>query len=253
VDVWWISKPTPIFFINYLLFYFHTKWLTLVFVVSGLISLWYLSKRSTSKREKTALILLLIWIVIGYLLPYLMSVLYAPLLTKRNTIIILPAILIFASYGVWRISAWKRVTLLAAIFLLSIYALRAYYIIPEKEQYREVLRTITEYQVIPTYSAIPYGTSEGINHYQKYADMLHLDVTILPRKMLKSDQQNKNLPNCFWILDGHYIDHIIELKLDENTLYQRLYDINLRGAKATLYSSKSHVDFCQNKMGVNLY
>lgn len=252
VDVWWIKEPTPTFFIKYIFSYFHTKWLVILFAIGALISLWYLSKRSTPEREKTALILLLIWIVIAYLLPYLMSILYAPLLTDRNTIIILPAILMIASYGIWRISSWKKIVLLVTISLLSIYALRVYYILPVKTQYREVLRAIIQYQIIPTYSAVPYGSREGINHYQRYADMLHLDININTQKTLKSDQQNRKLPNCFWVLDAQG-DHVTDLKLDNNILYQRLYEINLYDANAVLYSLKSYADSCKKKMEVDLH
>ena len=44
-----------------------------------------------------------------------------------------------------------------------------------------------------------------------------------------------------------------ELKLDDDLLYQRLYEINLHGANAVLYSSSSHADSCQKKMKVNLH
>jgi len=248
VDVWWIKQPAPTFFIEYIFSYFHGKWLTIVFGISALISFVYLSMRSTSEREKTSIIFLLIWIFFAYLLPYIVSVLYAPLLTDRNTIIVLPAILLFASYGIWRIPGWKKFILVSIIVLLSIYSMRIYYTHPVKGQFREVLQSVTQHQIIPSYSAIPYGSKEGINNYQEYTDMLDLDITINTREILKNDQHNLNLPNCFWILDAQG-DHITDLKLDDS--YQRVYEINLTGANAALYSPKSHIDFCQKKMGVN--
>jgi len=251
IDAWWIGKPSPVFFVSYIYAYFHSATLTIIFGVSSFISLWYLTKQATNSREKTALILLLIWITIGFLLPYLMSVLSAPLLTTRNTIIILPTILILASYGIWRIGGWKKIILLVLIAFLSLYTLRTYYNLPIKGQYREVIKTIKKYQAIPVYNAIPYGTRMGTNHYQTYADLLHLDLTVKTRKMLEEDKQNIKLPNCFWVVDAQG-DHINDLNLEENSLYQQLYEINLYGANAVLFSSQSDTKLCEKIMGMNL-
>ncbi len=118
----WIKTPPPYYFIGYITGYFggSGKGLYLVVFLGGVISLKFLLAGNLSGKEKFSLVLLLIWISLGYFLPYLKSILSSPILQARYTIIMIPPIILVASYGLWRIRGWKVYLILSFYFLYSL-------------------------------------------------------------------------------------------------------------------------------------
>ncbi len=255
-NAWWLGTPSPFFFVKYIFSYFHFMPITLLLGLSFIVSLWYISRSSTTKTDRIGLVILIIWIVIGYLLPYLRSVLSAPLITNRNTIIVLPAILLFASYAIWHFPRILKLVLLLLVFFLSIYIIYPYYSIPVKGQYREVLMSIQKYRHLPTYHAIPYGETIvngediGTNHYQTYADMLNLDIKIHTRKQLQENLKTGKSQDCLLVLDAHG-DHIKDLNITLEGKYRMINEVKKYGAKAVLFSKSANPDSCLNASELN--
>lgn len=249
-NAWWLGTPSPYFFIKYIFSYFHFMPITLILAFSATMSLYFLSKKSTDKNARLGLVILLVWIIIGYLLPYLRSVFSAPLITNRNTIIVLPAILMFASYAIWRFPKMLKLASLLFIFLLSVYAIYPYYNIPLKGQYREVIESVKSHRDIQIYNAIPYGEKIGTNHYQTYVDMLGVDILVHTRKELQEDMKTIKLTDCFLVLDAQG-DHIRDLNITSDDTYRKVNEVKLRGANVVQFSKSSNVDSCLNAVRIN--
>ena len=142
---WLKIYPTPYYFIGYIYEYFAGIVPFFVVFFGGLISLKYLLIGKLSKKEKFSLILLLIWISLGYFLPYLKSILSSPSLLIRYTISMLSPIILIASYGLWRVKGWKGYLILSLYFLYSFKLLFFnYYCNVQKYQYREVLQEVAK-------------------------------------------------------------------------------------------------------------
>ncbi len=249
-NAWWLGTPSPYFFIQYIFSYFHSKPITQLLAFSATISIYFLAKNTTDKNARLGLMILLVWIIIGYFLPYLRSVLSAPLITNRNTIIVLPAILMFASYAIWRFPKMLKLAFLLLVFLLSVYAIYPYYNMPLKGQYREVIESVKLHKDIRIYNAIPYGAGIGTNHYQVYADMLEVDLVVHTRQELQKDLKTLKLTDCFLVLDAQG-DHIKDLNITSNNTYQKVNEVKLHGANVVLFSKSSNVDSCLNAVKIN--
>lgn len=256
---WITTKPSPFYFVAYIFSYFdYSIILILSVLLVTVISLRYLLTGKLSKKEKFSLILLLIWIALGYLLPYLKSVLSSPILTNRYTIVMIPPIILIASYGLWRVRGWKRYLILSIYFLYSLYLLFThYYGHVTKDQYREVLQEVVKYKPVPIYERIPYNGHHGniTNHYQIYAKMLKLNMNIQNDINLTIDLKDGNLPECFWVLDANFNINIIPVndvieksEIIKNPSIRIVKKINYKGAEGVLLSYKTKPDICAQKV-----
>ena len=248
-----IHKPSAIFFISYIYHYFECDTLLILFALSGLIGLVYLANRNIPTQEKNALILLLIWISVGFLLPYLKSILSTPMLHIRYTIYIVPAILLFVSYGIWRIGRWKREIFLGLIVFFSLYHLfYNYYPTITKDQWREVLQSVNKYNPLPIYEKARHrGWADNINLYQTYAKMLQIDTKIYSKEKLKEDLKNGSLPECFWVLD----ESIKSSNIIKNGSVHKVFEINYTlnsgyKSEGILYSYKIEPKICAYRAGI---
>ena len=254
--LYWVEKPSPFFFLGYIYWYFGNAVLFLLFTTSGLISTIYLFSSKTSSKEKTALVLLLVWVISGYLIPYLKSITSTPILVPRYTIYVVPAIIIFVSYGILQIKSRKREITLVIIVFISLYQLFFnYYYSTTKAQWRGVLQNINRYNPMPAYEYVPYdGWGHYLNLYQTYANVLHINITIRSTKQLEDDFKNDRLPRCFWVLDGRR-DHIKQSKILKSSSLHQVFKTNLKDAMdettaaGVLYSYKINPDICIEKMG----
>ncbi len=248
----WIKVPSPFYFIKYILGYFGSKELFLIIFLGGVISLKYLLTEKLSGKEKFSLILLLIWISLGYLLPYLKSVLSSPLLHIRYTIVMIPPIILVASYGLLRIRGWKRYLILSFYFLYSLGLLFSnYYGHVQKDQYREVLQEVLKYKPVPVYEYIQDGQFTNWLGYQIYAKMLELNINIKNNSNLKKDLKEGTLPECFWALNAHFRSNYIVEKSEiiRNKSIQIVKKIDYKGAEGVLLSYKTEPSVCAQKVG----
>ena len=250
-----LSEPSsPFYFIHYIYHGYFSRVLSIIILLIGMISLKEVLKNKLSRKEKSALIILFIWISLGFFLPYLKSVLSSPLLANRYTIAILPAIILVISYSLWRINDWKKHFLLTIFILYSIKILFTYYYVSiHKDQYREILLDVTKHQLVPIYEAIPYNGHNGniTNHFQTYSNMLNLNLNIKEDYELINDIKEKNLPKCFWVINAHFTyDHkkLVDSKLISEDNYKIVKTISHNGAEAVLFSFKNEIDSCYRKI-----
>lgn len=241
----WIDKPSFWFVKNYITSYFRSNHLIALFLVCVLMSFVYLFKKVDEDDHKTKIILLLIWIATGYLLPYIRSVTATPLLTSRNTIIVLPALIILISSGIYLFkNKQERYVILSTIIFFSLYQIynHEYYSKVTKEQWREVLLDVSNYSNrIPAYDIVFRG-----NNYLNYSKMLDLDLNISPFNALKKSFEEQNVPECFWVLDSHG-NHIAQSELLKNECVHQVMELKHHAAKGILYSYGVDPSLCQTK------
>ncbi|MBE0499613.1 MAG: glycosyltransferase family 39 protein [Campylobacterales bacterium] len=228
----WIGKPSATFFLDYMRGYVGNNFLYGIFITAIFFSLVYLFKKEEHHKYKMATIILIIWIVFGYLLPYLRSITAVPLLTGRNTIMILPALILLVSYGIYLLKGkLLQITTLLIIVYFSISHLFqiGYYDKPSKQQWREVLFEVSQSkEKIALYGFVGY--------YQAYSDMLNLNMNILGKNIFDENYNNGTLEECFFVLDAHG-DHIAKSEQLKNKAIQKVFEISKIGAKGTLFAN----------------
>jgi hypothetical protein len=183
----------------------------LLLVVPALIALDRLLSRDTVSGEREALLMLVVWAVLGFSLPWLKSVLSTPAMNPRYSLPhVLPVILLCA-YGA--VSLWTRyrVAMIAGalVFLgASLHLLRYHYYWPTtKDEFRNVLVDIAADGpvTIPVYERVPFnGYDDRSNQFQAYANLLGLDLVILGDGTLQEHHDAFTLPECFWLIDAHF-------------------------------------------------
>jgi len=240
-DHFWISTPPVTFFISYIHAYFNSLWIFGLFVISAFVSIYCLLRYTTTKQEKYALITLIIWVFVGYFVPYLRSVLGTPLLESRYTIIVLPAILVFVSYGVWRITDWRRILFQLLFVCATVAMLYPYYTTATKEQFRDVLQFVDLHKTVPIYSAI-----DAPNLFNTYSKLLAMDIVIRNIGELKVQIRHKIQPGCFWVVDAHG-DRISDLELDRG--FRPVYETNYLQARGVLFSYHLDSSSCLKRAG----
>lgn len=257
----WLKGVNYYFIPSYVLTYFGRSIILVLSIFLGMaISLRHLLTGKLSLKEKYSLILLLIWILVGYLLPYLKGILFSPILMIRLTIVIIPPIILVASYGLWRLGGWKGYLVLSIYFIFSLKILFFnYYDQVTKDQYREVLQEVVKYKSVPLYERIPYNGHHGniTNHYQIYAKMLKLNIIIQNDINLTKDLEDENLPECFWALNAHYSSNARKpnYKIDKSDIVKNpsirvVHKINYRRAEGVLLSYQVEPDVCAKKVGL---
>ena len=242
---WWAEAPSIIFFIKYFNFYIRSLPLDIIFTF---LIIFGIKKELTVKgwnTDKSALIVIVIWIVIGYLLPYIRSILSTPLLIPRNTIIVLPAIILFISYSISTIkNVNAKKSIITLITILSIFTLyiKHYNTQDVKDEWREILYSINHInKKLPVYDPVYNGV-----FYKTYAEMLKLDLNIYHIKNLIKEKQEDKIPNCFWVVEAHgeWIDKINLLK---DKSFHIVKKIEKNGTKAILYSYNVDDSICMIK------
>jgi len=250
------AQPSPLFFVGHIRLHFGSIPAIFVFL-GGVIGIKFLFSPKTVQAEKIVLILLVIWGSFGYILPYLKGIFSYPLLSPRYTIALIPPIIIFSSYGISKLRDWKGYLIISFYLIFSLQLLFSnYYGHIKKAQYREVLKEVSEYSLIPIYERIPYnGTGNLTNHFQTYSDLLKLDLDIINDTEFKKDILEENLPECFWVLNAHYTDMTVLPNLPiersdiiENNSINIAKIIDFGTAEGVLLSYKTPPSRCIDKV-----
>lgn len=148
VDVGWIKSPSPIFVAEYFYDYTGKDALTTLILIVFIYNFFKYFGQNLDLREgsKPVLLIILIWIVLTYLVPYIRSITLSPMLSNRYTIVTLPAWIILFAMGWDRILNLKWKYALPVILLLSaiinIAFFRQYYTTIRKDQYREACQLV---------------------------------------------------------------------------------------------------------------
>jgi hypothetical protein len=149
----WIEKPKANFFVTFFWDYFGQDPST-VYAFVFLLILFFLAGVLLQNKEKEpadirenryvfSFAILLTWIFVSYLVPYVKSLVSLPLLFNRYTIVTLPAILLAAAIGLdllFHSFLKKYVVMLIACFsLIHLFLYDRYYEKPTRTQWREMI------------------------------------------------------------------------------------------------------------------
>lgn len=195
----WIPPVSWHFFYDYFEDYFSNT--NLIFLAK-LLSLFGIAFGLLNKNlnwRKSSL-MLFSWIVLCCILPWMHSKLMTPVITARNTIIILPAILMLIAGG---ISCIPKTSLRYFIFIcflgLSIYELhyQGFGIINKKQDWRGFVFFLAK-QSDPIYSI-----KDPDHSFNIYFELLNIDKKVLHESTFLANN-SKNKAKSIWIVDGHF-------------------------------------------------
>lgn len=214
----WITKPDSHFFIDFLSVYFgRQRILTYLFLLMILffflkpLSRFFSSidkKKSQPHDLSLSFTVILIWIVVSYLVPYIFSQVRYPILHERYTIVTLPAIFIAIAIGIELIKfAVLRNFLVIVILVISGIDLlydKHYYKHAFKQQWREVATFVAKN------NPGDFLISHQKEWYYKYyfnqlnypAKFVHLTEDEL-KEIASSDTPANFTGYGVWVLQGH--------------------------------------------------
>lgn len=224
IDSYWIERPA----INFLLVYYYIYWGKDVFtcVVSALVAVLYLqhtiSLVKDGKKEPIQLfvfVLLLLWILISYALPYLWSLFSIPVLLPRYTVIALPAIFLCIALGFTLIkSELSRFSILALVVIsicLNIFYINEHYLKTDKAQWREAAHVVLERHRPGVlvysnqewwYNFFFYTAMPPIKVLGQYSHLENIDVRPFIDLVTPHDQ--------FWVLSGEGMNGLTKSQQD---------------------------------------
>lgn len=210
ISTFWIKVPEPYFIAEY--FYDYTgkdpltTGLYLIFIF--LFARSFFSKASFDFNGKPIYIIIVLWILLSYLLPYLRSISSTPMLHARYTIVTLPAWFILFAIGWNKIKYlnWRSYIplLLVFTFLVNMLFFKKHYTRIHKSQFREVSELVVKKNNLnePVYSSLPWH----FNFYFRNSNYKAQDLQEL------SSSYDKR----FWLLQAHYPDN--EMIFEVNNL-----------------------------------
>ncbi len=231
IDEYWVVIPGWNFWWYYFIFYFKSRFLIVLFGLLLILALFKL--KSIKTTEKSSVAFLVLWISTTYGFSYIRSLLSTPLLTERNTIIVLPAIILLISFGIYQIKKpLFQGLLIVLIIFSSFYSLidRSYYYSEKKEDWRNVLLEVNAENSgnLPIYDIVYEGW-----YYYSYAELLNMDMEIKDHYQFLEDEQKSQLPDQFWIMDAHR-DNIQTLDILKSSKFKIQKTIQHTKAKAVL-------------------
>lgn len=203
IDDFWITQPDAGFIFVYVKKYFYT-WVialpVLLAVLAGIVGgLW----PRQSGWQRTAVLMLLAWVVLGYALPWLRGFIGQPVITDRNTVMQLPVLLVLAGYGLTFLRGdWLQRAVLTGLVGYSLFLLFAqldYYNSYFKHQFRETSQAMVDFQpLLPVYAMQFNDTKYNVYFAQQSSELVATDIAEFESRLADED-----LPPLFWLAGGH--------------------------------------------------
>jgi len=231
IKSFWISKPKIYFWIYYFHSYFKSYFLDIIY--GFLIIYSFKLYVNTSKFERNKFIFLFVWIIVSYVIPFLRSIFSTPLLTERNTIVVLPAIILLVALGLFSIKKDNVkmffISIIISFSFIHLYTSNYYYK-PKKQQWRSVIETVSKNN---KKNFFVYDVVYKGHLYSTYNEMLNMKLKIKDKNELFKDVQSKKTNKYFWIIDAHE-DNIGKLFFFKNHKFKIVKSYNYRNARAIL-------------------
>jgi hypothetical protein len=245
LQAFWTPKPKPDFFIQYFSSYFGGEPFLIV-LFSALLIIYLISDSSENPFTHDK-VLLLSWVFITLLIPYIRSFGHPAPLNPRYTIVILPAIILMASRAIAFIKEpQSRAFLVAAIVVMSLVNLfftqGNYYKMVKKAQWREAAQFVIIRDPKKLY---PVYAHRFFDYYFNKVLSQGRDLHDLPRNRQQADQMYQSIKNGkilgLWILDAGSAFSDIRLDKKFRAFFEerliKKYSINFAHTRATLYVS----------------
>lgn len=157
--------------------------------------------QTIGQNDKVTFLILAVWGIVSYLIPYTRSLLSTPMLLERYTMISLPVIFMFIALGLYQVKNSKvRISLIGLLILsssLNFVFFNEYYTSYHKGQFREAAKLVIQKNKNQTkvYSTLAW-------HFNFYFDQFNADIDVIDPNSLdfaNSISTEKKL----WVLIGH--------------------------------------------------
>jgi len=195
-DLGWIKMPEPYFVAQYFYDYVGKDALTAAILIIFCYLFFKSVKSSEHKKNKPVFIIIVLWLVLSYLIPYIRSVVLSPMLSNRYTRVSLPGWIILFVIGWGKIKSYKwrysLALILVASALINIFFLRHYYSRIKKDQFREASEIVLPKNKshYPVLSSLPWHFNFYFRHEKEQInDLNSIDVSKMP---------------LFWVLQAHF-------------------------------------------------
>ncbi|MDP8315488.1 MAG: glycosyltransferase family 39 protein [Candidatus Celaenobacter antarcticus] len=218
----WINTPNYRSVLSYLLFCFNYSAKILLFIISIFLFclVHKIAKTRSTRNWKSNLNLLaptplvLFWLIVPFSFAYIISITTYPILTNRNLIISLPAVYLLLAKSITSLPLrpiYKNIIPLVIIILLMSHTLFIikYYSTPQKQQFRESVNYIVEYDNIDQRSSIIVGYARSKEYFNYYFEKMSSPRTI---DILAGRQKdipilykmiNEKEPQYIWLISAH--------------------------------------------------
>jgi len=257
IKSFWIGNVSHDFILTFFNNYFGDA-ATLVPILTVLLIVYIvhvsLSGQTDSPRNlknnplRFGFVIMLGWVFITYLIPYLRSILVVPMLYPRYTIVVLPAILISAAWGIvcfkTPVLQYSIVALIVVLSCIDIIGAKKYYSDVHKTQFREMTAFVVR-ENKDNYPIVNQTTGWHQGYYLKKFDS-KAKLMATDKNALVDSIATGNTPqwavNGFWLVGAHSEQPISPerlQKLDKDYILQKqekFYD-----AWAQLFVSKKRI------------
>jgi len=157
----WIKKPHFYFFIQYFNEYWgrgEALFLLAALCIFCFFYFWNKERKNNSEPDLSRFLLVVVWVIAPLLVAYVRSIFSTPILTDRNTIIILPPLILMMAKGITSIKNRDIIIMvIVAVSIAGFYSLfitNEYYDRVIKEQFREVANVVLENKEVSDQSLI---------------------------------------------------------------------------------------------------
>jgi hypothetical protein len=245
----WIPPITAdVFAKTYADFFGHSTYLI---VFSGLLilSCFYFFFKNAAKyrdsgneRKVPVLFILLVWILVTFMIPYIQSKVAYPTLNTRYVINILPAIILLMALGITAVPKRSLKIALVSLFtllsLVDLFAWSKYYKRERNSDFKTIAKYVTENNMNGSIilTSLPF-------HFDYYFKIFHnsAPVSDIPVDLKLSQMRTgKEVPAAFWVAEAHgrnfEISDSNQRYLEKN--FDRLKSIEKYEAWAKLYVPK---------------
>lgn len=214
----WIAGPTSNFVVEAFVVQFGD---VCVAIISAFFLMLGLGALLRSEDRTDALKVLLLWCFFGFLIAYVRSVFFTPVLSFNNTIIFVPVLIVLVAYGFSLVrDAFSRGLLLVFFCVMSIAYLMAspdYSKLRIEQDLRSpLIKIFKENTGWPVYGG-------GI--YSDYLNILGLPIRVESYEMLESKVAAHTVSSCFYVLDERwwpgYQKHL-NIELVEKTIFENI-------------------------------
>lgn len=211
ISSFWISAPDLNFFAETFTRYFQGWWplsfkWVLTVLLLGLIAFFIFQVFSAERTrdEKTKSLVVLIWMILTLLIPYVYSLIRVPMMVDRYTMITLPAVILTIAIGWTWLKPMPAKIIIAIIFVVCVTrVLNRYYKKPMKPQYREITQEVINHNKnrLPVFSqhawhlnyytrkyAVPYAVESLTGPIAQRVDSLPGFYVIFPEFLSDADK-----------------------------------------------------------------
>jgi uncharacterized membrane protein len=234
----WADIPPSDFFVSYFKGYFGNEFYV-VLICACLLGLYLLHKSNTDEFPYQK-VLLFTCVLSVFAVPYLRALTHAALLTPRNTIVALPAIILMVCVGIARFRRREiRLVVFGSILLMlfvNIFFTNGnYYRTVTKEQWREAAKYVI---VKDPEGKYPVFVDGRIRYY--FYDVFKSGRQLWPQIQTRSISESaikfisEQRSNGFWVIETHQpMDEAVRQYLE--TQHSVKLRKPLRGAQVTFY------------------